>query len=605
MNGARHMLGAGRWRSIAAPAALCALIAGLGALPYVMFVRDWGSLGVFTSAFDESSYQIFDITSPYRYFSAAVVGLFELLTPSAGSFLLLSDLVVPVAVALAAWAVAARSVKGTGLRLLGALLLLFGQELFSLANTIVWPVVGISNLRDLSPLATKLIPDAMTTYFSLFRTPEPQVSWMVLLAFLALIAGPDPLSAFEGKRRWLTFPLFALLTTVYPFISAPILALTGVLLIWALVRARDRVIGVAIALALTLICFLLLIPVAGSGSTEGATSLVFASRLPTITPALVGGLLVAAGLVAVYRADVLRRSELLVALAAALTPLVLVNQQVLTGAMVSTRDWERNANYVLLAFSLLCVAGLLERHVSERLARGAPNPFRLLGWVGAAGLTIALIGWQVKVYDVWMPSNVEANQTAALLEDLPSAQAADPVVVESAGIVPQVRVITGDSFDFVLDYTRLFDDPLPTFADDEPDSPLLEASKRRLFEYYFRLGSTPEEVDAALRDELTSPILAGFYSEFAFAMEDISPPLSDARDVHRDEALRELPNVIDEYRQFARRHEADGLPPAVLVTIDPPADPGDGRVNELLASADPDSPTAPSSYLQSFPAAGG
>jgi hypothetical protein len=154
----------------------------------------------------------------------------------------------------------------------------------------------------------------------------------------------------------------------------------------------------------------------------------------------------------------------------------------------------------------------------------------------------------------------------------------------------------------VLDYTRLFKDRIPSFAEDANGSPEQAASQRRLFEYYFRLGRTPAEVEDQLRAELSDLENPGFYSHFLFSFRDVWPPSTDWRDLHRDEALARLPGIIAAYSEYSREARAEGMPPALLITNEPPADPHDGRVNELIAStADPDATVQPTIYLQEFP----
>src|SRR5262249_10911510 len=116
------------WRTLVAPAALCAFVATLGALPYLEFAQERGSLQPFKSAFDEDTYLLGDIHSPYRFLSDAVVKTIALLTPGLTGVFVATDVVIPILVVIAAWLLVTRLVKRTGLRILCVLLLLFGQE---------------------------------------------------------------------------------------------------------------------------------------------------------------------------------------------------------------------------------------------------------------------------------------------------------------------------------------------------------------------------------------------------------------------------------------------------------------------------------------------
>ena len=205
------------------PAALSAFVAGLGLLPYLTFARQQGSLKPFKSAFDEDSYLLNSASAPYRFLSGASVGVIDVLTPGMTGLLITADVLIPILVVISTWMLATRLVGGAGPRLLCALLLLFGQELFRSRTRSSGQVNRSSAYATwlLHPTTLKLFPDATTSYFGLFRTPEPAVSWVLLFGFLALISGPDPLAAFEGRWRRLTYPIAALLGFAYPFSSGP------------------------------------------------------------------------------------------------------------------------------------------------------------------------------------------------------------------------------------------------------------------------------------------------------------------------------------------------------------------------------------------------
>jgi hypothetical protein len=590
-----------RLRPAVAPVALCVFVAALGALPHILFARDWGSFGAFKGSYDEDTYLLGDLaTVPSRLLSDGVVHLLNAVTPSVESLMLVADVVLPVLVALAVWSLVVRLVDDTGLRLLAALLLLFGPSLLSMADLVVWPVHGIAQFRaSHPPLTMELIPDSTISYFSLFRTPEPQVSWVVLFASLAALAGPSPLDAFEGRRRWITLALFAILPLTYVFVAVPIACLAAALLAWAVVYDRRRARGVLIALGVAA-ASLAVVTVATAGRTGPGFSVIFASRLPVVTPAVVLGLLVAAGFAITYRGQVLRQPRLFIAVVASLLPAAISNQQLITGHMVSARDWERYVNYALVSFALICLVGLFEKRADK--PRGLLWPWvRASVWAVTAVLAVQLVVSQRNGYDIWRPINLAAHDRAALLDRVPNGLASLPVVVESVGFVPEIRLITDDRSNFVLDYTRLFDNPNPSFADGWADSEAQHANRRRLFEYAFRLGRSPTQLADQLRTELSNPNDGGFYSHFLFSLIDVWPPITDWRALHRDEALDQLPAQIAAYRRYVRRHEATGLPPALLIADGQPEDPGDGRVNQLLASAQPRSGTAPRLYVQRFP----
>src|SRR5690606_11718404 len=143
-------------------------------------------------------------------------------------------------------------------------------------------------------------------------------------------------------------------------------------------------------------------------------SLVFASRLPVITPAAVLALLLSVAwalrFLRVRRIDLV---DAYAALAGAL-PLALLNQQLVTGIMVSTRDWERYANYPLLMLSAIWLL--------RSLAPAEPAGHRFMRHLPA--VCVALVVWTVlpaarNTYQQWYGTNDESLAIARALEKVP------------------------------------------------------------------------------------------------------------------------------------------------------------------------------------------
>ena len=582
-------------RDVVPAVGLCLFVTALGLLPYEKFARVRGSIQAFKSAYDEDTYLLPDLSVPYRFVSEGVVDVLRLMTPGLTGLMIAADVVIPMLVVIAAWFLVTRLVRGTGARVMCVLLLLFGQELFSLANQIVWPGREILGLH--LPTTSKLVPDATTSYFTLFRTPEPGVSWVLLFGFLALVSNRDPLSAFEGKRRRLTYPLFAALGFTYVFCAIPILLISVVLCGWSFVCDGSRVRSIGLAVLLTVMSFAAAMVI---GRLHGFTgsSFTFDSRAPVLTPALVAGTIVAIAFILVHGRDAFRRPGLLVPLSAAAIPVILANQQLVTGRMVSARDWERDVNYPLVIFASICLIASIDWKVLGRLETPIRQFVGVSTWIAVIYLGVHLVAWQREVYDVWYPTNLEAHATADLLDGVTGAPAGYPVALQDAGLVPFVRLLTGDRWTFILDYTRLFVHPLPTFAHGMPRDER-GTHRQELFAYAFRLGWSPERLKQQIHRELDGKV-GGFYSHFVFALPDVWPPITDGRQLHVDEALRRVPNVIAAYRTYLKHQARVNPGPALIVTSGRAVNPGDGRRNRLLATSGPAGPQQLRLYVESF-----
>ncbi len=567
----------------------------MGLLPYVAFARRQRSPEAFKSAFDEDTYLLGDTSAPYRFLSDGFVGAIDFATPDTAWLMIATDILIPCLVVSTAWLLVTRIANGTAFRVLSVLLLLFGQELFSLANSIVWPGGAIVTLRELAPPTTStLVPDATTSYMNLFRTPEPAVGWALLFGFLALISRPDPLAVFEKRLRYLMYLIFVVLGFAYPFSSVPILLMTSVLFVWAFLHVRSRSRPIGLALVVGAASFLLAMLISSTGERVSGASVAFASRLPVLTPALFMGTLVCASFLFFYRAEVLRRLDLLIPFTAALLPVAISNQQLISGSMVSTRDWERYANYQLVMFSLICLlASLRSDRLSHLLkSRRMSLSLRVGAWIMVLALGTQLVRWQREVYDVWLPTNAEAHRVARLLDGLSGQTARYPVALENTALVPLVRLLTDDRHSFVIDYTRLFKEPVPSFADGTPSD---QAGPRRdeLFELAYRLDWSPARLEDQIQRELVGDA-GGFYGHFVYALEDVWAPVTDNRHLRVDEALNRLPHVRDAYSAYLQRRANEGPgPPVLIVSRQPLVRRGERRINRLIASVARSSEVSP------------
>ena len=75
---------------------------------------------------------------------------------------------------------------------------------------------------------------------------------------------------------------------------------------------------------------------------------VFSSSMPTVSPAVLYALGLMAACAIAWRWRLAAATSIGMAACCALVPIVLMNQQLVTGMMVSTRDFERYSNYPFL-----------------------------------------------------------------------------------------------------------------------------------------------------------------------------------------------------------------------------------------------------------------
>ncbi len=201
-------------------AALVLFVVVLGLLPHVRFSLLVGEPTYFFSAYDEDAYALWALGGggphyPHRWLSSAALVLLSKL--SGGSWnlaLVLADAVFPAACAVLAWILVGHLTRKRLLRLSLALGLLFAQELFSLGCWTIWqtgdvlgvttpdsPVYDLRVLREIGPRwLLWLWPDYASPFLTQFRTPEPQMSRILLFAMLAALLWPAASRPASGPR---------------------------------------------------------------------------------------------------------------------------------------------------------------------------------------------------------------------------------------------------------------------------------------------------------------------------------------------------------------------------------------------------------------------
>ncbi len=539
-------------RTLLAGLGLALVVAVIGAWPHVRFSLELGQPAWFKYSYDEEAYArqaLAGAVRPDRLAGAlAIRGLAAVAHKTGGNLPLAlagADAVLPFAVALAAFFAAGGATRRLGWRLLLAVLLLFGESFLSPASRHVWPPALFDAQQRLAAAST-LFPAHATTFFALYRTPDPQVSWIwTLLALGCLVR-----LACRPKARgpWLGLVGLNFLTPfVYVFCAVAVLA-TQVLWIGLLVRGRPgrglagrvglALAGAGLGYALSRLC------VPAAASTTGQA--LFASRLPVVTVnvALSAGLsLMAACRLWRARPAVPDPADLL-GLALAALPMLLLNQQLVTGRMVMATQFEPAVNAMVLVLGL----GLLLRRRPD-----APDRPGASALVPAACLAIclAIVAWgQARSYALWLPVNEQAQAAAkavdAARDRLPDGDfrvdGLDPGLLDTVAFLrPGTRM--------VCPFSLLFDAPLAGLDSPEFQEPEDTPFRDRLFEHWLRNGWTPQMVSDVLTTEADAAL--GGNIQFFFSFLDSWKPLSLGRASRPRDMLARVPRIAADYAAFA------------------------------------------------------
>ena len=563
-------------------AALVLFVVVLGLLPHVRFSLLVGEPMYFFSAYDEEQYSFWALGGggpnlPHRWLSSAALALLSKL--SGGSWncaLMLADAVFPAACAVLAWILVGHLTRRPLLRLLLALGLLFAQEFFSLGCWTIWQsgdVLGVTTaesrvydlrcLREFSPpWLLSLWPDYTSPFLTQFRTPEPQISRVVLFAILAALLATCRASPGQRPSRasvTLVLLLNAGLVGTYLSQAAAIVVLEGLLSL-ALFACRRSNLGRIVGVFAAVGAVSLLIGALAYWSDQKALGLSFASRVPVLTPSVIGAL---AGLLLL--ATVLRRSRgrdlYPVAAACFGAVLVVTNQQVLTGRMVLTSTWERYVDYPLVFLGAAIVAAWLLRSAGARL----PALYAVAG----AALVLAgsaLLTAQDRLF--------QQEYLVANLESVAMRRAVE--AVEARGVRGATWLLTDPTrslmlevrlerrIDHLLDITSLFRRPVDPMARPDGAWGLGSPHRREVFEYLARRPRTPAALVRQLKQESQEGV--GDVLRFLFDYRDFWAPMTDGRRTRSADVKARIPEIGEAFAQYLGTGDPCWSRPVVVLT---------------------------------------
>jgi hypothetical protein len=550
----------------------------LGLWQHLYFSYSVGGFAFFKNGYDEDAYILFPFglagLRPDRLLTGAIVSTMLWFSDGSCNFALMAlDALLPPLIFLAAYYVGAAVFARFPARCLFALVLVFSSDLLSLGSAASYPgpFPTIDQFRAL--VGDAFVPPMETSFLALYRSPEPQVSYVIGFLFTGLLLRLA-IRDDEGTSRRDDAKLVivqALMMMCYALVSYPLLLVEGcaAIILWLAGRPRKAV-TLAILFSGSIVVALVSARITlGPSST---TMLLFSSHLPVITV----GVILAFALTITLSIVCLRngRSDprLMIGLAFAAMPLALTNQQILTGVMASAREWERNVD---LPFVVIA-AGILISHTRWRPSW--QNRAIALATIMVAGFAAVS---SARTYDLWLPDNLNSLAIArAITAAKPSLDRDTLLVLDRPEYAPFVEARLGRPIHALLNYADVFKHPVaPT-----PEFKLTLLSDS-LFEYWKQGGLTPGAAKEILEQEARQR--SGYYSGFLFNICEYWQPCTDGRNVRTDKIVAALPTVIDSYAAFL----AKPAPPLkfAFVTLKSPPDLskgvkiGEGRAASVTA----------------------
>jgi hypothetical protein len=550
----------------------------LGLWPHLTFAREIGEFRYFHGAYDEDTYILSWLSGTLRSTRAlsgfALSVVYALCSSSLDATLVVSDFIFPFLATCAAYFAASQLISSRPGRILTVLLLVFANDLFSLGNLALWTssrfnISGFSQVIGL--IGPNLVPPYETRFLTIFRTPEPQVSFTLMFLNLGLLARFAAIDEYRGRTAIaIAIAALSLLPIGYTFVTFPTAAIAGAsVVVLAFFRKRlaaATAIGLLAAVLVSLGTYYW--NQKGGQTTAGlAADLSYHTRAPIVTPAVIGSLIfgIPFGFWVILRRP--WQPLAFLALGCLLTPALLSNQQIITGVMFSARDWERNVSYPVLVFGIVAAFSVIAPLQAKR-----PRLLSALCWVCSAVIMLVVARAQQSSFRIWEPYNLES---IAIIRAL---KAVDPDIVnraslafQDAGIAPLVQVRANNRLNVTLTFYRVAMNFIPNMA---PNATSASPSPYEdiVFEHWFRTGLSPEKAEQLLHSEAQQR--AGLYLNYLFSFRDAWYPASDNRAVRQVEVERSIEPIIGRYKNYltseTRRDFLDR--PALLISAQSPAE---------------------------------
>lgn len=507
--------------------ALLVIFVGIcGLLPHLFWTLEAPpGQQLFKSAFDEDYYlwnALWSIPRPDRKISALIVQAFSAAV-GYNNLPACLDIVWPMLITVAAWRLIERVAPEASLwSLTGGTLLVVSSDVLSLNCVVAWPPkwtwssLGTALPQEVAPFLSW----GSITFFEIFRSPDPQISYTLLLIWLERLWSyhREPSSRGLLVAGGLTAGVCSML--VFP----ACLSLIFLGLLTAFCRRPQlifpMILGVATLYLQTSNFF---------GLQSAGWNQAFPSRLPTLSPSMFWSFF---ALIYLYRKSRWEDPADRWLACCALVPPVALNQQIITGVMISTRSWEWYGNYIFVAVALFgCLASSSARKAG------------LLKLVVVLGLIVLPVS-QAANWRMWRKHNLRGALYAQLLSKYQQEIGRCWVVAEDFEITPQFVWRNGADYKFVLDYRKNLE---LDFHPNEPPKEQVDGRELQFFLEMALLRISPDELFSLLESELRSG--EGHWWECLYHYRYCHPFFFDGRQDHRSALSGHILSLVQHYRR--------------------------------------------------------
>ncbi|MBI2813937.1 MAG: hypothetical protein HYX71_06610 [Opitutae bacterium] len=542
-----------------------------GLYPHLRWSLELHSLAWFYNSYDEGYYGglAFSGFSFNRGLSDLVMhGLYLVSGANTQQAMILADFVLPLGATLAACYLVRPLFRSAAGMVAGALFVLISAECCALRSTSI-PYPGLhtflqeriaaagENLAEIVQLGNQ------TSTFWLFRTPEPQASWIIMFITLGLVL--RILLAAQTRPPswgWLA-ALGALAGASYLFCA---LTVSAVFFLFAAFAMKPhprfaRNIG-AVGVACFATCIGLSLLAARQFAGGG---LLFPSRLPVVMISTVLGLL-AVGWVLARKCGPLQPVHWF-ALALGLTPACLPNQHLVTGWMIHLANFENFGLAQIGALALLTAICIRPASVAAPTGAGP----RWLPLVGAISTCLLLGGILVRSqqasYANYLAENRLGRSYELALKSLPVT--AELIACDDFFQTDTLAVRLGRRPNYVIARDMTFTRPIDRLKDPQDVPGNSAAPRAALYHYLMLTGVSPEELSGRFA-AITDPQNPNWQDRFMlggllYNQADFWAPITHNRNARLDWIASQREMIVADYRRFLR----EGAQPQAVIFIMP------------------------------------
>jgi hypothetical protein len=534
----------------------------MGTLPHLAIEWQTNDNTLFQGAWDEDFYllTLFGVIPewnnyPIRDILQSTITVFHLKIPDVVFWF---DIIFPFITVIVAGQLSMLLVSRTYSSLITTFLLVYGSEILSLNSSLFTiPIFDLTQLISTMDIENKkYFLDTYATFFSIYRTPEPQLSYVTFLYFVKTLVKFYQQNG-NGHTINITFYILSMIATfIYPFFALASVGLNIILTVCVLIERNYRLFWQMLPiLFLSSITILFVIT---SYYSKEANATIFQSRTPLFSMSVTYSIIFILIIIGLKYVKLISfKDTKTFPFLAMMFPMIVLNQQILTGHAVQAINWERYVNIPVLIVSVILVSQQIEINYNSKFSllrkfdlfkhkpamKGLTNTFVLIFF------TTILTSSQFNNYRQWLYYNILVETYGLALKEhylnkltsdnnitLKDMSASSAIIVRSEFLYPNIK-----------GYHWIISNSFGSFR--ESDKSVLEAG----FEYASRLGLSTDQYKNALVAEVDGETCWP-HMMFIASFLECAPYVSDFRNYDKNKLKKKIDVNVKLYDDYIKNH---------------------------------------------------